>query len=164
MLCSFPTWFTPCLHCGLLRCSALVPKAEVLSPPAPPPTASDDGRAKHSRLWPPSLAASGRQLSDWPHLDAAHASRRYFRGDLDGVVQVPGVNQIEPGQLLIGLGVRAVTDGHFAVANPHGGGGLNRLKGLRGKALTAVPERLIVGHAFVVGHGSDLLLFAVHKA
>ena len=30
-----------------------------------------------------------------PHLDAAHASRRDLRGELDGFIQVPGVNQIE---------------------------------------------------------------------
>src|SRR5437879_3461821 len=44
----------------------------------------------------PSFAACARQFPDRSDLDAAHTSGRHLRGDLDGVIQAGGVNQIEP--------------------------------------------------------------------
>src|SRR5688572_4588081 len=38
------------------------------------------------------------------HFHAAHARRRDARGDADGVVQVARVDEIEPGELLLGFG------------------------------------------------------------
>ena len=48
----------------------------------------------------PSFAAGARQFPDRSDLDATHTGGRHLRGDLDGVVQVGGVNQIEPCQAL----------------------------------------------------------------
>src|SRR2546425_3807555 len=50
------------------------------------------------------------QLSDRPHFDAPLARRRDFRGHLDCVVQVSGLDEVEPSQMLLRLGERAVGD------------------------------------------------------
>src|ERR1700739_1025917 len=53
------------------------------------------------------LACSARQLPDRAHLDAANAGGWHEGGDVNGVVQVPGVHQIKAGQLLVSFGKRA---------------------------------------------------------
>ena len=112
----------------------------------------------------PSFASGARQFSDRAYLDAANTGWRDLRGDLDGVIHVDGLNQIEARQTLLGFSERAIRDGHFSMADSHRGSGTNGLKGFRGKASTCVPERLIVGHAPVVGHSPNFLLFTVDKA
>jgi hypothetical protein len=110
------------------------------------------------------LACSAGQLPDRAHLDATNAGGWHEGGDVNGVVQVPGVNQVKAGQLLISFGERAITYGDFAIADPDGSGGMDRLKCFRGQALTAFAERIVVGHTLIIRHGSDLLFFAVDQA
>ena len=111
-----------------------------------------------------SLAGGARQFSDWAHLDTADVSGWHLRGDLEGVVQVGGVNQIEACQDLFCFGERTIPDGHLAVADAHSFGGMNGLEGLRGKASASAAEGLVVSHTLVIGHGSDFLLFTVDQA
>jgi len=59
------------------------------------------------------------QLSDRAHLDAAHARRGNLRGQLDGFVQVLGVDEVKTGELLLRLGKGTVRYGYFAVAHAH---------------------------------------------
>jgi len=83
--------------------------------------------------------------------------------DLDGVVPVGGFDQIEACQALLGFGERAICDGDLSVADAHGGGGANRLKGFRGEASARVSEGLVVSHALIVGHGADFLFLPVDE-
>jgi hypothetical protein len=112
----------------------------------------------------PSFATCARQFPDRSYLDTAHASGRHLRSDLDSLVQVGGLNQIEPCQALLRFRERAIPDGHLSLADPHSSRCMNRLKGLRGKASAALSERLVVSHAVIVGHGPNFLFFTVDKA
>lgn len=78
-----------------------------------------------------------RKGADGPHLHAAHRRRRNLRGDLDGLVEVARLDELEPGELLLGLGKGTVGHRHPSVAHAHRGGGGDRLQGLRGDALAA---------------------------
>jgi hypothetical protein len=45
--------------------------------------------------------SSWAKLLDRPHLDAAAADDRDLRGHLDGLLQIPGLDQQEAGQLAV---------------------------------------------------------------
>src|SRR5437016_119674 len=48
------------------------------------------------------IAFSSRaKLLDWPHLDTAAAGHRHLRGHLDGLLQIPGLDQQQAGQLAV---------------------------------------------------------------
>ena len=81
-----------------------------------------------------------------------------FEADLDRVVQVSRLDQVEAGQLLLGLGERTVGDRHPAVPHPHGRRGLDRLERLGGDQQPALPESVTAGDTLAVGHGAQLLL------
>src|SRR5439155_10049408 len=57
------------------------------------------------------LCLSHGQFPRGTHLDAPHARRWNLRRQLDGFVQVRGVDQVEPGELLLGLGEGTIGHG-----------------------------------------------------
>src|SRR2546426_11233416 len=74
------------------------------------------------------IAFSSRaKLLDWPHLDTAAAGHRHLRGHLDGLLQIPGLDQQQAGQL--------------AVAHPDPSGGV-----IVGQAFLDAGVRLLPGH------------------
>src|SRR5260221_2448748 len=77
------------------------------------------------------------ELPDRPDLDAPQPRRGDLRRHLDRVVQVPGLDEIEPAELLLGLGEGAVGGGHLAVPDPHGRGGLGLPPRLAAPAVAA---------------------------
>src|SRR5881397_1148555 len=89
--------------------------------------------------WPP-------ELLDWSHLDAPPTRQRDLRGRLDGLDQVPGLDQYEPAQLLLRLGERTVGGGQFAGPDPPRRCRLHGLTGLSCNEVAALPERVGVGH------------------
>ena len=72
------------------------------------------------------------KFPDRAYFDRAYARRRNLGGELDRFVQILGIDQIETGELLLGLGKRAVGDRQLTVAHAHRGRGLNRLQRLGG--------------------------------
>src|SRR2546427_12465852 len=110
-------------------------------------------------------------LPDRPHLDAAPLRRRNPRRDLDRVVQILGVDEVEPAQLLLGLGVGAVGGGQLAVADARGRGRLHRLQPLRrdpvAVLLHGLREGAVLGHPrflLLLGQALPLLLVVVDQA
>src|SRR5256885_1384865 len=86
--------------------------------PAPfPPTASRG--SNRPRPGSRALRLLLAEVDDRPHLDAAGARRRDPAGDLQRLVQVLGLDQVEPAELLLGLGERAVGGGQLAVADAY---------------------------------------------
>jgi hypothetical protein len=79
------------------------------------------------------------KLSDGPNFHASDARRWDLRSDLDGFVEVSGVNQIETGQLLFGFCERTIHHGNSAVADAYSRGSVNGLERLRSNALPAIP-------------------------
>src|SRR5438093_4446649 len=92
----------------------------------------------------PSPPLRVRPLHDRPHLDAPQACWRDLRGHPDGVVQILGLEQIEPAQLLLRFGERPGGGERFAVPDPDRRSRLNRLKGIRGYVVPALPEHLVI--------------------
>src|SRR5581483_5193171 len=108
---------------------------------------------------------------DRPYLDAPETGGGDPRGDLDGVVQVPGLDQVEPAQLLLGLGEGAVGGGQLAVSDPDGGGARDRLERLAPEIVTAPADRVGEGEVLahqrvplVGGHGAPPLFLVVDQA
>src|SRR5258706_4220405 len=101
---------------------------------------------------------------DRPHLDRADAPRRDARGDLDRLVQVLRLDEVEADEDLLGLGERPVGHRDLAAAHPHRGGARHRLQRLRGEAVAALADRLVVLEAIRDRHGGDGLLLAVDEA
>src|SRR5918996_1415936 len=111
------------------------------------------------------------QVPERPHLDAAQARRRYSLGHLDGLVEVPCLDQVEPAELLLGLGERAVGRRKPAAPHPHGLGRVNRLERLREDRVTALLQLLVDRDVLVRerlelarGHGLELLFLAIDQA
>ena len=75
-------------------------------------TVSRVGRAGWSSL------TRGNEFPHGTHLDAPKPQRWHLRGDPDGVVQVPRLDQVKAAQLFLRLGERTIGDGHLAVAKP----------------------------------------------
>jgi len=111
-----------------------------------------------------SFAGCAGEFPDGAYFNTAHLSGRNLRGDLDGLVQVLGVNQIETCQTLLGFRERAIGDGQFSVTDPNRFRGTHGLQRFRGQASAGVAKTLVVSHTFIVGHGPDLLFFAVNQA
>jgi hypothetical protein len=85
-----------------------------------------------------------RRLADGPnrpHLDAADLSGGNAGGDLDGFVEVAGLDHVEAGEAFLGLGEGAI------VAHADGGGGGDGLEGLGGDAVAARADGLVEGEA-----------------
>ena len=57
--------------------------------------------------------------------------------DLEGVVQIPGLDQVVAAQLLLRLGERSVGGGQLAVPRPHGRRRLHRLKRVAAQVVAA---------------------------
>src|SRR6266571_2328004 len=112
-----------------------------------------------------------RPFHDRPHLDAPQARGRDLRGYLDGVVQIPGLDQIEPAQLLLRLGEGPVRGERLAVLDPDGRSRLNGLEGIRGNVVPALPENLVIvqrlvnaGVHLVLRQGVPVVLVYVDQA
>src|SRR5687767_9750349 len=88
--------------------------------------------------------------SDRAYLDAADLRGRDARSDLDGLVQVPRLDEIEAGEAFLGLGERAVGDARLAVAHPNRCRGGDRLQGFRRDAVAARADGLVEGEAVEV--------------
>jgi hypothetical protein len=58
------------------------------------------------------------ELPDRSDLDTPQTRRRDSRGHLDGLVQIPGLDEREPAQLLLRFGERPVGRGDLAAAGP----------------------------------------------
>ncbi len=110
------------------------------------------------------VAALRLQLPDRPHLDAAFARRRDRGRDLHRLVVAGGVDQVEPGELLLGFRKRPIGDRDAAVANANG------LRGLNGKQRFGREQQALLAHgiaaveAFTIGDGVKLVGFEVHQA
>src|SRR4051794_38134803 len=63
-------------------------------------------------------------------LNGAGAGGGDLGRDLDGVVQVPGLDHVKTPELLLGFGERTVGGRHLAVTDPYRGGRLGRLQRL----------------------------------
>src|SRR5579872_1980236 len=108
--------------------------------------------------------ASAIHRPDRPHLDRTVLGGGDLGGDADRLVQVLGLDQVVAAELFAGLGERAVRGQRLAVADPHRGGGGDRLQPvgrLEGAALDdALGEGAVVGHQLgvvlvgVVGFGA----------
>ena len=66
------------------------------------------------------LGHARRHSSKRPYLDGAVRGDRVLGRHLDRLVQVAGLDDVEAGDLLLGLGERAVGDQHLAVADAGG--------------------------------------------
>src|SRR2546425_456402 len=121
--------------------------------------------------WRQTVGSWPLQRHDRPHLHAPEAYRWKPRGHLYGLVEVSGVDEKEPANLLLRLGKGTVGGGHLTVPDPHGHGHLNWFEGLRHNEVAALLERRAVGRGFVheglalaLGHGGQfLLLGATHE-
>src|SRR5439155_12313107 len=60
-----------------------------------------------------------RNLQDRPNLDGSLACRRNPSRDTDCFVEIPCVDDVEPAELLAGLGERTVRDQRFTLADPN---------------------------------------------
>src|SRR6266545_185480 len=78
------------------------------------------------RTWPRLLS----ELPHRPHLDAPKAGRRDLRGHLNGLVQVPRLDQNESAELLLGLGEGPIGNRQLAIPNSHGRRCANGLEGV----------------------------------
>src|SRR5262245_51368333 len=101
------------------------------------------------RAFPAALAFADhfRQIGrganlEWPDLHA-----RVFRHELDGVIEVPGFEHKNAAQLLLGLGVRSVDNGGFAVFPAERGGATSALERFAPRKGALLLQYLIVGEA-----------------
>src|SRR5438309_2051658 len=111
------------------------------------------------------------ELLDRPHLDAPEARGREPGRYRASLVDVLGLDEEEPAQLLLRLRERAVGGGQLAPPDPHRRRRLDRREGLGHDELAAPPESLIVRQALVgaglrlaLGHRLHLLLDQVDQA
>ena len=110
------------------------------------------------------------QFLDRPHFQAPEARRWKPRGHLDGLVKVPGIDEKEPANLFLRLGIGTVSDGHLPVLNPNGYGHLDWLEGFRRNEVAALLKLLAVDRGFVresiepaLGQSGQLLLLVATK-
>src|SRR5262249_45885808 len=104
------------------------------------------------------------QLTDRTHLHAALARRRDLRGDLNGIVEIPRLDEVEAGQLLLGFRKRSVGDRHSAVPHANRRRRFDRLQRLGGEERTVAPQLLAAGKALCVLNRPQLLLFQINEA
>src|SRR5437660_5813062 len=105
-----------------------------------------------------------RQRSNLDAPRAALARRRNPRGPLDRLVQVPAIQNVITGELLLGFGERAVSDQCLAVFHAHGGRSGRRRKrlgrdedALAGGLLHQGPMAVIVALGHVPARAAGLL-------
>src|SRR4029453_5417668 len=77
------------------------------------------------------------ELHDRPHLDASQLRQRTVRRDLHCFVQVPGIDEDESAQVLLGLGEGPVRYRNPTVPNPNGHRGARGLERVRDDAVAA---------------------------
>src|SRR5579864_1393607 len=120
---------------------------------------------------PPERSAVDDQLTGGAHLDGPETRARDLRGQVDGLVQVPRLEQVESRDHLLRLGEGAVGDGRLPAADAHARGRARGLEGLRYDEVTARPEAVIevevrrVQDAHIArGHRVQLALVQVDQA
>src|SRR5260370_41086983 len=84
------------------------------------------------------------ELLDRPHLDAPEARGREPGRHRASLVDVLGLDEEEPAELLLRLRERAVGGGHLAPADPDRPRGPRALQRVGAAELTAPPELLVV--------------------
>src|SRR5437879_1549905 len=109
-------------------------------------------------------AMSRGQFPYGAHFDAPDARWRNLGGQLDRFVQILGIDQVKPRELLLRFGKGTIGHRHFAVAHPHGGRRMNRLQGFGRDVMPILPKLLSAGFALTVGDIVELLLFEVYEA
>src|SRR6516225_4634370 len=93
---------------------------------------------------PPGDALGVGPLPDRANLDHPNPRRREPRGDLARLVEVLGLDEEEPAELLLGLRERAVGGGHLAAPDADGPGRAGRLEGVGDDVVAPLPELLVV--------------------
>src|SRR5918999_1775668 len=86
------------------------------------------------------------ELPDRPHLDAPGTRPRNPRRQLDGVVQIPRLDQVEAAELLLRFGERAVGRRDLRVPAADGRRGVRGLETFTGEVVAAPPDPLGKGH------------------
>ena len=86
-----------------------------------------------------------RQLLHRSDFDDADPRRREPRGDLARLVDVLGLDEEEPTELLRRLGEGAVGRGDLAAADPDGPGRPRGFQGIRNDVVAALPDLIVVG-------------------
>src|SRR5262249_14369066 len=126
------------------RCLRSVYRKSALSPPlevAPAAMrATVERHAGHMRHLLVRLfrRAGMLKLPHRPDLDAAQAQRRDLRGQLDGLVEVPRLDQDEAAELLLGLREGPVGRRYAAVPQPERRGGLHGFERVGGDKVTVL--------------------------
>jgi hypothetical protein len=110
-------------------------------------------RISFCRLRPPPLSFAVhfslvRRRADF---DGASPNGRMLRHQLDGVVQVPGFEDEEAGQLLFGLRVGTISDRDFSALKPQRSGGLSALEPFSPNDVPVFPKQLVVGEELFHG-------------
>src|SRR5262249_43063743 len=103
------------------------------------------------------------QLANRPDLDRALAGRRNLRRDLNGLVQIRCLDQIEPRELLFGLGERAIGHEQLTITDSDRGCGLDGLQRLGCDEKPALAESVATGGAFAVVNRVKLLSFEIDE-
>src|SRR4029453_7064145 len=85
-----------------------------------------------------------RQLLHRADLDDSDARRRESRGDRAGLVDVLGLDQEEPADLLLRLGERPVGRGDLTATDADGPRGVRGLQSVRDDVMAAPPDLLVV--------------------
>ncbi len=95
-------------------------------------------------------ARSGRKLPlsflDRPHFDGACSRLRHLRGDLNGCVEIPCLNEQELDESLLTPGNRAIAEGYLAIHNPQRERGII-LQALDVRQVMAMDQILFAGLA-----------------
>jgi hypothetical protein len=84
--------------------------------------------------------------------------------DRERRVEVCGVNQVEAGQLFLGLCERAVRGAHQAVAHAHGSRSVHRPQGFGSQAGPGSAQVLVEAHTLFVRKSLQFRLIAVDQA
>src|SRR4029453_7984035 len=104
------------------------------------------------------------KLARRTHFDASHPGRGYLRGELDSLVEVPGVDQVKPGELLLGFRKGPVGYRHLAASDAHGRRRTDGLQGLGSDRVAAALERLAAGHTLAVLNLIEFFLVEIDQA
>src|SRR5437867_4091859 len=110
-------------------------------------------------------------LDDRSNLNRARPGGRNTRRHLNGVVQIPRLDQVVATELFLRLGERAIGGRDFSVARAHRGGGLGGLKLIRPHEFAALLDALskcsVLSHVLVLhvlGEFLPLRLVVVNQA
>src|SRR5258706_7366556 len=107
---------------------------------------------------PPPLAVADHlgQVVGRTNLPRPLLHARMLGHQLDGMVQVPRLQNEYPAELLFRLGIRAVGDRDFPVVEPQGGGAPRALERFAAGKVTVLFKQIVVGEA-LVHHGVQLV-------